>query len=304
MKPHPKNLPDWPLALAERRFSTDHHGDFQKWQNALEALPSVYAPCEVNIGDTVTVTLPENTATAGLADTLQLLHPWRKGPFQIDSTFIDTEWRSDWKWHRLSTLSFGGRILDIGSGNGYFGWRMLAAGADEVIGVDPTLLFCMQHAAINHFIQSDQNWVLPLGIEEIPLTTSFDMVFSMGVLYHRRAPDQHIDKLFKLCAPQGTTVVESLVSPDSDNLVPEGRYARMRNVWCVPSVDQIQQWMSNAGFQDVHLLDVSPTNIQEQRTTQWMRFESLAQALDPVNSRLTIEGYPAPIRAVVVGYRP
>jgi tRNA (mo5U34)-methyltransferase len=35
-----------------------------------------------------------------------------------------------------------------------------------------------------------------------------------------------------------------------------------------------------------------------------MRFESLEQALDPNDRQRTIEGLPAPVRAVVVGRRP
>ncbi|MEW8068099.1 MAG: DUF1698 domain-containing protein, partial [Candidatus Thiodiazotropha endolucinida] len=42
------------------------------------------------------------------------------------------------------------------------------------------------------------------------------------------------------------------------------------------------------------------TTIEEQRATEWMRFESLADYLDPADRSLTIEGYPAPRRAVFV----
>ena len=76
------------------------------------------------------------TSTSRRATTLHrhlhALQPWRKGPFSLFGVQIDTEWRSDWKWNRvaphLSPLA-GRRVLDVGCGNGYYGWRMCAAGA-------------------------------------------------------------------------------------------------------------------------------------------------------------------------------
>ena len=106
-----------------------------------------------------------------------------------------------------------------------------------------------------------------------------------------------------MCAPGGGAVLESLVVQDQDNLIPAGRYARMRNVWCVPTPAQMVSWMQQAGFAEVEIVDISATTVAEQRSTDWMRFESLAQSLDPADPGLTIEGYPAPTRAVVIGYR-
>ena len=246
-------------------------------------------------------------ATRLLHEQLMHLHPWRKGPFQIDDIFIDTEWRSDWKWRRLSkTLgSFKGqRVLDIGCGNGYFGWRMLGAGASEVIGIDPTLLFCMQHQAIQKYFQDPRNWVLPLKVEEIPDSTPFDRVFSMGVLYHRRDPQEHVDKVFNLTAPSGGQgIIETLVVDGPDSLYPDDRYARMRNVWCVPTVNDLCSWMTKAGFSDLHIIDVSTTTLEEQRSTPWMHFESLEHSLDANDPTLTVEGHPRPMRAMVVGHK-
>ena len=233
-------------------------------------------------------------------------HPWRKGPFQLGEHFINTEWRSDWKWQRLipHINLKDHRVLDIGCGNGYFGWRMLQAGAQEVVGIDPTLLFCMQHQVINHFVQSNKNWVLPLGIDEIPSHALFDTVMSMGVLYHRRNPQEHIEKMFALCKPKGCAVLETLIVTADKDLIPEDRYARMRNVWCVPRVGSVINSMQQAGFKDVAVVNQCVTTTEEQRSTAWMTFDSLLQTLDPDNSALTIEGHPAPNRAIVIGYRP
>ena len=300
----PTDLPDWPLQQALTRFSDQHHGDFNKWSTALKQLPYLQNP---SVDLTHGVVVEGEVDRQALTDALQQFHPWRKGPFSIAGVFIDTEWRSDLKWQRLTDalgdLS-GQRVLDIGCGNGYFGWRLLGQGAREVIGIDPTLLFCMQHLAIEKYVQRPGNWVLPLGIEEIPSTTQFDQVLSMGVIYHRRDPQAHIEQLAALTRPGGHAIVESIVVEGAEALIPPGRYARMRNVWCVPRTDDLCEWMDQAGFVDIKVVDISPTTTQEQRSTQWMRFESLAETLDPENAQLTVEHHPAPIRAIVMGKTP
>lgn len=298
----PSNLSSWPLELVTQRLSPAHHGDFERWSDALAALP-VITDLTIDISETISIT--GVTDEAQLNACLQALHPWRKGPFRIANTLIDTEWRSDFKWRRLGGAIeplTGHRVLDIGCGNGYFGWQMLASGAREVIGIDPTILFCMQHQVINHYIQSAHNWVLPLKIEEIPTTEQFDTVLSMGVIYHRRDPLAHVDAVFGLTRAGGQAVVESIVADATFR--PQQRYARMRNVWCIPSPADLVKWMSHAGFIDVEIVHDCVTTPDEQRATAWMRFESLADALDPADHSLTVEGYPAPRRAIVRGRRP
>jgi tRNA (mo5U34)-methyltransferase len=199
-------------------------------------------------------------------------------------------------------------VLDIGCGNGYFGLRMLGAGAALVVGVDPTLLFVMQHLACRHFADDLPNFVLPLGIEDLPAgPAGFDTVFSMGVLYHRKDPAEHLERLrglLKKCG--GTLVLETLVLPQNrrgDLLVPDGRYARMRNVWAIPGTERLCGWVRKAGFHSVEVVDETATTPSEQRSTAWMRFESLEQALDPEDGSRTVEGLPAPVRAIVIAGR-
>jgi tRNA (mo5U34)-methyltransferase len=301
----PKNLPEWPQHRLAERFSNKTHGDFPRWFEAINAMPEQPSDEVLLDEDAVRCVLNlSKETTAVLQDQLMHLHPWRKGPFQIGDIRIDTEWHSDWKWQRLSkTLgTFNGqRVLDIGCGNGYFGWRMLGAGAKEVVGIDPTLLFCMQHQAIQKYFQEQRNWVLPLKVEEIPITTTFDRVLSMGVLYHRRAPQEHIDKVFALTEYGGQGIIETLVVETTESLYPEDRYARMRNVWCVPTVDDLCSWMTKAGFSDIQVIDVCTTSFEEQRSTPWMHFESLVHSLNPKDQTLTVEGHPRPVRAMVVG---
>lgn len=280
------------------------HGDLPRWRVALEALPRV--ACSMAADQPAPRLGADAPDPATLRQTLMALHPWRKGPLVLGGVRIDTEWRSDWKWERLrSHIDLRGhRVLDIGCGNGYFGWRMLGEGARLVVGIDPTLVFVMQWLACRHFAGDEPNYVLPLGVEDLPAgLAGFDTVFSMGVLYHRRDPQQHLEQAGRMLRPGGTLVLETLVlGDDADGpvLIPHSRYARMRNVWMIPSSQELHRWVLKSGFSNINQVDVTVTTIQEQRTTQWMTFESLAQALHPEDAGRTLEGYPAPTRALLI----
>ena len=147
-----------------------------------------------------------------------------------------------------------------------------------------------------------RNAVLPVGLEGLPAAAPFDVVFSMGVVYHRRDPADHIRGLAGRAHDESTLVVESLIV-DGAPLRPRSRYGRMRNVWLVPDLATLHSWLAEAGFADMDVVDVSPTTTAEQRTTAWMPYESLAAALDPGDSSRTVEGYPAPKRAVIIARR-
>jgi tRNA (mo5U34)-methyltransferase len=184
---------------------------------------------------------------------------------------------------------------------------MLGDGASEVIGIDPTPLFVVQFWALQKYLQQRNIWVLPLGIEHLPeKLQAFDTVFSMGVLYHRRSPMDHLQELRDCLRPGGQLVLETLVIEGGPGaaLVPEGRYARMGNVWFLPGPETLLGWLRKIGFSDPVLVDVTVTSIEEQRSTDWMRFHSLANFLDPEDHNKTIEGYPAPRRAVITARAP
>lgn len=291
-------------AKAETRLREHPHGDLARWRETLKELPRVDPRADL---DQPAPRLGELCARPDqLKKSLMGLHPWRKGPLLLGGVEIDTEWRSDWKWERVAPHIElqGQRVLDIGSGNGYFGLRMLGAGAELVIGIDPTLLFVMQYLACSHFSGDIGNYVLPLGVEELPAgPAGLDTVFSMGVLYHRKDPAEHLLHIRSLLKDGGTLVLETLVLPkgrEESLLTPENRYARMRNVWAIPGTGRLLDWVEGAGFTKPRVVDVTPTTTLEQRTTDWMTFESLAEALDPSDPSRTVEGLPAPVRAIVI----
>ena len=285
------------------------HGDLPRWRRALAALPSAGAGA-VSVGPVVAAgssnALPRARRQA-LRTALLELSPWRKGPFDVCGVRIDAEWRSDRKWARVAPHVdlAGRRVLDVGCGNGYYGWRMLAAGAASVTGIDPSLLCALQHGAVGHYLGAEPrrlNVVLPLRLEEFAGAAGFDAVFSMGVIYHRRDPAAHVRALAAQARDDALLVLESLVV-DGAPIKPRERYARMNNVRVVPNVALLLAWLRDAGFSRAEVVDVSKTTTDEQRATAWMPFESLAQALDPADATRTVEGYPAPRRAVMIARR-
>ena len=150
--------------------------------------------------------------------------------------------------------------------------------------------------------------LLPFKSEELPAFTQvykglgFDTVFSMGVLYHRLSPIDHLKELKSFIRPGGELVLETLVieGENSNVLIPEDRYAKMRNVWFIPTLTLLQRMLERVGFIKIRVVDINQTSLAEQRKTDWMRYESLADFLDPNDLNKTIEGYPAPKRAVVL----
>tara|TARA_B100000809_G_scaffold51589_1_gene46839 strand:+ start:98 stop:1066 length:969 start_codon:yes stop_codon:yes gene_type:complete len=284
------------------------HGDYKHWQKTLDALPLVDASVTKDIVNTVKVgelgDLDQGQFKR-LENLMKKFKPWRKGPYHIHGLHIDTEWRSDFKWDRLAEhigdLS-GKYVLDIGCGSGYHLWRMRGAGAEFVVGIDPTQLFLMQFNAIKHFIDDSQVHLLPLGVEQLPELKAFDTVFAMGVLYHRRSPIDFLYQLKAQLVKGGELVLETLIVDGDENtvLVPGERYAKMRNVWFLPSEKAMCAWLERCGFSNVRVVNTDITALDEQRKTEWIDTESLQDFLDPNDSSKTIEGYPAPKRAIFI----
>jgi tRNA (mo5U34)-methyltransferase len=297
------------LALNEQGWKKIlKHGDLPGWSRGLMSLPDV-APSSVDLNsDSVRIGTSSDCSESSeeITEALKKMHPWRKGPFDIFGVHIDTEWHSDWKWSRIKNhiAPLDGRmILDVGCGSGYHIWRMLGAGADLVIGIDPTPLFSLHFATVKRYQPDANAFILPVGIDDMPAGMAcFDSIFSMGILYHRRSPLDHLIQLKELLRPGGELVLETLViEGDREScLIPDGRYAKMRNVWFVPSVKMLEIWLKRAGFTNIRCVDVNMTTIEEQRSTEWMEFESLPDFLDPNDHSRTVEGHPAPRRATMI----
>lgn len=291
------------------QFNTHKHGHLMDWYRVLHDLPHC-TPSSIDL-QTGSVRAGEppdcDPATQQIIyDLLQKLHPWRKGPFLLQGVYVDTEWRSDWKWERLQNHISPLKdrfVLDVGCGNGYHCWRMVGAGAQFVLGIDPTLISVFQFHAARHFL--GHQWpltVLPIGIEAVPPRLQvFDTVFSMGVLYHRRSPIDHLLDLRGCLRHGGELVLETLVIEGEQGqvLVPQDRYAQMRNVWFIPSCPSLELWLQRCGFHEIRVVNVCDTTVEEQRRTEWMRFHSLSDALNAEDHSQTIEGLPAPKRAII-----
>jgi tRNA (mo5U34)-methyltransferase len=306
----------WATVLPDqiaKAFDSAKHGTLPQWQRLIEAVSTISTSHRCLTADAVQIGKESELSDAAknrLEKQLRILQPWRKGPYELFGIHIDTEWRSDWKWDRLKDhiAPLEHRlVLDVGCGNGYHCWRMLGANAKMVVGIDPLMLNVMQFQLIRKLYGEAPVYVLPMGLEELPAKMElFDTVFSMGVLYHRRSPIDHLLELRGCLKQGGELVLETLIIDGSlgEALVPEDRYANMRNVWFIPSCETLISWMRRCGFENIRLVDVTVTRIDEQHTTEWMTFNSLPDFLDPANQSLTVEGLPAPQRAIIVANAP
>ncbi|MCL1623048.1 tRNA 5-methoxyuridine(34)/uridine 5-oxyacetic acid(34) synthase CmoB [Moraxella sp. Tifton1] len=302
------SLPSWLSAIKDKR----RYAHAPSYAATIDRLPDVTA-MQIELRDKVEAMLDWELADFKKTHNLLAnLKPWRKGPFYLSSgstdrsIHIDTEWRSDFKWERVRKHLdlYKKRILDVGGGSGYHGFRMLGDGAKSVIVIDPSCLFYHQFMAIKHFMGvSLPIHYIPVALEELPRDAElFDVVFSMGVLYHRTSPFEHLDQLKGQLNQGGTLVLETLIVDGDEQtvLVPESRYAQMNNVYFLPSIAALTKWLVKVGFKDVRCVDVDVTSTDEQRATAWMDYHSLVDFLDPNDDNKTLEGYPRPKRAVML----
>lgn len=285
-------------------------GDSPRWTTAYNDLED-FETKEVYFDRDAITTMADITdeQRTNLKENLKKFIPWRKGPFNIHGVEIDTEWRSCLKWDRLknyiSPLA-GRRVADIGGGNAYYCFRMLDQKPKSVINFDPSSLFLHQFLAIQKYVKADNLNFYPVGIEALnDVREAFDSVFFMGVLYHRKAPVECLKKLAQTISSGGELILETISIAGEGNycLSPLPRYAKMPNVYFLPTNDCLCNWLEQSGFVNPKVVSIEKTSIEEQRKTEWSYEQSLEDFLDPNDSSKTVEGYPAPQRTVIIAQR-
>lgn len=233
---------------------------------------------------------------------LRGLTPWRKGPFSVFGVEVDAEWRSQRKWNRITPElpELAGKVVaDIGCNNGYYMFRMLPHQPDFVLGFEPYVHHYYAFHILNAFAGQQRLQVEPLGIEHLELFPGcFDVIFCLGILYHRPSPLDALRDLHAALTPGGCLIVESQAIPGSEPvaLFPEQTYAKAPGTWFVPTAACLQNWLTRTGFREVRLFCEHAMSSEEQRRTDWMDFESYQDFIDKDNPAFTIEGYPAPRR--------
>ena len=276
-----------------------------EWKNivarrdALKRLPDVEANYE--IGDIIKIDVDIDEEL--LLDVAKTLKPWRKGPFAINDMFIDSEWQSFLKYNLLKPHFNirGKRVADVGCNNGYYMFRMLAENPAKIIGFDPSPIFKSQFDFINHFVKSEIKYEM-LGVEHLPFyKTKFEVIFCLGVLYHRSDPITTLKELYKGLVSGGELIIDTFMIDGEEEmaLIPKDRYSKIPNIYFIPTVNAFKNWLNRAKFRNIEVLEIVPTQTNEQRSTEWILGESLNDFLDPNNPNKTVEGYPAPKRVYI-----
>ena len=274
-----------------------------RWE-AIKELPTVN-DIEIKIGDAIEV-ISNNLSKEDekyIYDTAKLIQPWRKGPFQISTTFIDSEWQSHIKYDLIRPyFDIKDKIVgDIGCNNGYYLFKMMAEKPKKLVGFDPSSIPYCQFKFLDHFIQSGIKYEL-LGVEHVEFYEhKFDVLFCLGVLYHRPDPIGSLKSLYKGLNFGGELILDTFMIDGEDEicLTPKKRYSKIPNIYFIPTVNALKNWCYRAGFEEVEVLEISKTKLEEQRKTEWINTESLDDFLDNEDNNKTVEGYPAPKRVYI-----
>ncbi|CAK8714193.1 tRNA U34 carboxymethyltransferase [Candidatus Electronema halotolerans] len=318
MHQHSNKMPPYldHLPLALKNTITRLHEEKQVWINQpkkgflryrepLEAVRHLRASSLDLSGDVVRIGSRADLSDSEQEQVFQLLKtlmPWRKGPFSIFGTEIDAEWQSWRKWNRLLPAMPDLKdkvIADVGCNNGYYMFRMAAHSPKMVLGFEPYAQHYFAFTALNRFAELDNLFIDLLGIEHLNLfPDSFDVIFCLGVIYHRPSPVEALRELHMALKPGGCLLLESqaISGEESVALFPEKTYAKVPGTWFVPTAACLHNWLLRAGFTDVECFCQHPMSSDEQRRTDWMVFESYHDFIDKKNPARTIEGYPAPWR--------
>ncbi len=300
------------LALRRERQARLFDSGLKSYQAAVASVQQVQASWLDISPDVITLGRADDLSEEQqkqFQQALQTFCPWKKGPFNFFGTFIDAEWRSDWKWARLlphiQSLT-DRKVADIGCHNGYFMFRMADQNPACVIGFEPVSKHFWNFQLIQNLVQDSRLTFELLGAEHLHLyPTFFDTIFCLGILYHHTDPVGLLRKMHRALVPQGEIVIDCQGIPGDQPiaLTPRSRYARARGIWFLPTQSCLEHWLRRAGYTKIHCIFAEPLSIQEQRRTAWADVDSLAEFLDPHDSTLTVEGYPAPWRYYMIAQK-
>ncbi len=301
---------DLPAIRKHRDIAHKEHISISHWDKHRERLSKLPVPPSPRIvpGDTVHIELdPEYIAQYNelIKETLYGLLPWRTGPYCYGGHTIDAEWSSYFKWNRLKDSLprlTNRRIADIGCNNGYFMYQLLEQDPQLILGLDPSGRCYYQHHFLTRGMDLPALHLEPLGLEHLRYFKDFfHVALCMGVLYHRRDPYSACRLLYECLKKESMLVLETLIYPGEEPiaLCPTERYAKMRNVWYVPTLTCLKVWLERAGFKNLNVIDITMTTPEEQKQTTYAPYESLRDFLDPENPQKTVEGYHAPTRVLI-----
>ena len=185
-------------------LSNDTLKEYNNIAKMIDNLPLISSKKLVVNEDELIIGNPEELSPDQLAilrQCVEALKPWKKGPLNLFGIKIDTEWRSDLKWKRLqkSLPNLKDKVIcDLGSGNGYFMYRMLEYDPKLVVGIDPNL-----HALLEFKLFSRVSGVENIHFEYLrgdvmsSMVGSFDVIFCLGVLYHTPDPIGMLKDIYK-----------------------------------------------------------------------------------------------------------
>lgn len=261
---------------------------------------------EIDYGDWFSVGKKEdltNDEYEVIVETAKKLIPWRKGPFKIFGLEIDSEWQSNIKYNLIRPyFNLKDKVVaDIGCNNGYYMFRMLEDKPKRLIGFDPSPLTLHQFEFINHFVKSDIVYEM-LGVEHLEFYNhKFDFIFMLGVLYHRPDPVGTLKSLARGLNSKGEILIDTFMIDGEDEicLTPNKRYSKIPNIYFIPTIPALKNWLERAGFENIEVLATTVTTSEEQRKTEWSFDQSLEDFLDENDKTKTVEGYPAPKRVYV-----
>ncbi|MGL5059506.1 MAG: tRNA 5-methoxyuridine(34)/uridine 5-oxyacetic acid(34) synthase CmoB [Microcoleus sp.] len=293
------------LALRQQRQSKLFESKVSQYRKAFESVRDIesnwfdFSDATVKIGKKEELSAEQHQR---FYQALQTFCPWRKGPFELFGIAVDAEWRSDWKWARIlphiQPLN-NRKVADIGCHNGYFMLRMVCDRPECVIGFEPVAKLFWNFQMMQNIVKQEILAFELLGVENIDLYPNFfDTIFCLGILHHHPDPIGLLGKMRQALAPKGEIVIDCQGIPGDlpVALTPLKRYIQARGMWFLPTQSCLENWMARAGFTQINCFFAEALSVGEQRRTAWANVNSLSEFLNPADSSLTVEGYPAPWR--------